>query len=102
MDLFDYADRYPHVPASGKRDTSEAAAEAIAPTAGTLRSKAYDALLSSGKFGFTADEVAEKIGVTILAGRPRITELSKQGMIKDSERRRQNASGKKAIVWVAQ
>lgn len=57
--------------------------------------------LQSTPGGLTADEVAEKIGASILSIRPRVTELSKAGIIIPSCERRMNASGRRATVWCA-
>lgn len=47
----------------------------------------------------TADEVAEKVAMDVLTIRPRLSELRRLGMIMPSGERRQNRSGKSAIVW---
>lgn len=94
-DLF----RYPHAPGAQDRDTSQAAAEDIAPKSTILRALALDVLERSN--GLTADEVAGRLGMSILSIRPRCTELSRLGKIRDSGHRRTNASGKRAIVWMA-
>jgi predicted ArsR family transcriptional regulator len=93
MDLFQY---YPQAPGYRQRETSRAAAEHITPCAKTLRDKALQALSEP----LTADEVAERLGVSILAIRPRVTELAKLGKVEDSGTRRKNSSGRPAIVWV--
>jgi hypothetical protein len=49
--------------------------------------------------GATADEVAYALKESILAVRPRVCELHKMGKIADSGVRRENASGRSAIVW---
>lgn len=87
---------YPFEPAIGKTDTSELAALEIKSKAATLREKVQDLL---NKEDLTADECAALLNENILAIRPRVTELSKQGKIFDSNVRRLNTSGKKAIVW---
>ena len=87
---------YPQLSGSMPRDTSEAAAEAIRECAATLRAKALDAI---SRQPATADEVADQVGASILAMRPRVTELAKMGQIEDSGERRKNASGRSAIVW---
>lgn len=92
-DLF----RYPHLPGAQERDTSREAAEEIAPTAPQLRARALAVLERSN--GLTADEVAGRLGLSILAIRPRVTELARMGKVRDSGARRRNASGKRAIVW---
>lgn len=92
-DLFSY----PHRPGAQGRDTSLAAAEHAAETAPLLRGKALAIVERSN--GMTADEVAGKLGLSILSIRPRMTELSRLGKVRDSGKRRANASGRNAIVW---
>lgn len=94
-DLF----QYPAEPGAQERDTSQAAADAIAPDAATLRAKALAVVERSN--GLTADEVAGRMGMSILSIRPRLTELSRLGKVRDSGARRANGSGRKAIVWAA-
>jgi hypothetical protein len=48
----------------------------------------------------TADEVAEAIGESILNVRPRVSELAKQGRVRDSGLRGVTASGHSAAKWV--
>ena len=88
---------YPHAPGAQDRDTSLAAAEAIRPLAATLRAKALDVVERSN--GLTADEVAGRLGLSILSIRPRLTELARLQKVRDSGTRRRNVSGKQAIVW---
>jgi hypothetical protein len=47
----------------------------------------------------TADQIARRIGESILAIRPRCSELRAAGFIRDSGVRSRNDSGKSAIVW---
>ncbi|MCG7348949.1 hypothetical protein [Sphingomonas sp. ACRSK] len=89
---------YPHQPGTQDQDTSQAAAEAIAPEAHLLRGRALAVVKRSN--GLTADEVAGRLGLSILSIRPRLTELSRLGLVRDSGLRRRNASGRKAIVWL--
>jgi hypothetical protein len=91
-------ERYPNRPGAKKRDTSFAAADAMAPKAGNLRERV---LAEIRRCASTADEIAARLGETILAVRPRTTELSKLSQIEDSGERRKNASGRAAIVWRA-
>lgn len=92
-DLF----RYPGSPGSQDRGTSRAAADAIRPAAATLRAKALDVVERSN--GLTADEVAGRLGLSILSIRPRLTELARMQKVRDSGTRRRNVSGRQAIVW---
>ena len=86
---------YPAHPGARDRDTSIAAADAIAPQAPNLRTATKSALAASEPHGLTADEVAAVLGLSILSIRPRVTELSRMGVIEDSGARRANQSGKK-------
>lgn len=88
--------RYPKVPGHRKRATSKAAAEAMTAIVGTLRDRVLAQIKANPG---TADEIAARMGATVLAIRPRTTELAKLALIVDSGMRRANASGKKAIVW---
>ncbi len=91
---------YPASPGYRDTDTSKAAAEAMKPTAATLRARCLR-ILSYYQAGLTADAAAEILGISILAARPRFTELKLLGKIYDTGTRRRNASGKSAIVWKA-
>jgi len=93
-DLFDFA----RSSGSKVRDTSRAAASEIAPRAHLLRERCLDVFKRTGR-GLTADEVADQLGESVLSIRPRITELARAQAIHDTEQRRPNASGRKAIVW---
>ena len=89
---------YPYLPGFQDTDTSKAAADGIAPSASTLRLAALQVLKAGPR---TADEVAAVMGESILAIRPRITELNQQGRVYDTGKRRKNSSGRTAIVWEA-
>jgi hypothetical protein len=49
----------------------------------------------------TADEVADFVGESLLTIRPRMTELKRLGLLRDTGARRANASGRQAVVWEA-
>ena len=95
-------DRYPASPGFTNETTSKAAAARIEPRAGTLRMACLnvyrqDALHGIG--GQTADEVAACLGKSILAIRPRITELLKAGWLIETDKTRPNSvSGAAATV----
>ena len=97
--------RYPHHPGAKRAGTSQATADDIAPRAPTLRQATlavYQAaeIPGGGQYGWlTADEAAFVLGQSVLAIRPRITELARLNELVDSGLRRRNASGKLAIVW---
>jgi len=90
---------YPSLPGAQDRDTSRAAAASIAPTAAIIRQRVLELFERSS--GLTADEAAGKLGLSILTVRPRVTELSRLGKLRDSGARRPNGSGRTAIVWSA-
>lgn len=100
MNLFEFADQYPHAPASRDTDTSKAAAEAMKPSAATIQRKIVDALTVRGGTGATSKELADSLGIPYEAVQPRTSELRKLKKIVDSgERRASRAADKKAIVW---
>lgn len=89
---------YPNGPGWKSRGTAQQAAFDFREAAGTLQEAVLRAL---DDFCMTADETAEYLGKSILSIRPRLSELARQGKIIDTGKRRQNASGKSAIVWRA-
>lgn len=95
--LFDHS--YPSSPGFREPDTSRKAAESMAPTASLLREKCLAALRQHGPM--TADEIAERVGITPFSCRPRCTELLALGHIADTGERRRNDSGRSAKVWRA-
>jgi hypothetical protein len=89
--------RYPYQPGFKRGgDTSEQAAAEMRARASRLQRASLAALRLQD---LTADEVAASLGESILAIRPRLSELVAKGKIEASGRRRPNASGKLAIVW---
>jgi predicted transcriptional regulator len=75
--------------------SQEAAAEMDAKT---LRGEVLTCLF---KRSLTADETAARLDRSVLAVRPRLSELLLLGLIKKTKKKRMNVSGKKAIVWKA-
>ncbi|WP_298018314.1 hypothetical protein [uncultured Parasphingopyxis sp.] len=92
---------YPNAPGHRRVDTSVAAAEAIAPKLGRLQRMAQCAIDAAGEQGLTADELAARLTLDRYSIQPRTSELKRRGLIRDSGRRRPNASGKQAIVRIA-
>jgi predicted ArsR family transcriptional regulator len=92
---------YPNAPAHRGIDTSIEAADDIAPKLGRLQHQVVTAIQSARENGLTGDEVAARMGVERWSVRPRTSELRRKGVIRDSGRRRPNASGRSAIIWVA-
>jgi hypothetical protein len=87
---------YPSQPGYKAPGTSRMAAERIAPRAKSIREEAL-ALLKTASL--TADEVAAKLGKSVLAVRPRIAEAHLLGLLIDTGKTRPNASGLAATVW---
>ena len=56
-------------------------------------------ILAATPPGLTADEIAAKLGESVLAVRPRVSELFRAGLIEKTGDRRPNASGLNAHVW---
>ncbi len=92
------AHTYPSAPGYKRDGTSKDAAEEIECKASVLRIKC---LWSLKQYPQTADEIAKYWNKSVLAIRPRISELVARGKIEDSGLRRKNVSGKSAIVWRA-
>lgn len=92
---------YPDQPGFKVGGTSRDAAKATASRASYLRDLILAAIVDSGWRGLTADQSASKVGVSILAARPRLSELHAQGKIIKTNERRPNSSGLSASVWIA-
>lgn len=90
---------YPYAPGYKDRDTSRLAAEAIGSRVDILRARVL-MLLERFPEGLTADECAGMMQESVLAVRPRMSELIQQGMVVDSKRRRLNQSGRTAKVLI--
>jgi len=99
-----YGDQsYPASPGYKEKTTSRDAAIAIKGKAAVLRERAYAAIRNAGPKGLTPDQTAAAIGESVLAVRPRITELSQERppRIVLTGERRTNDTGLKAKVWRA-
>lgn len=94
-DLFGYVERKPiGAPGYKQATTSKDAAESMKPTAELLRTKVLESLRMRGPG--TPDEVAKRLDLSVLAVRPRFTELSKAGKIEYTGLRKPNDSGRPA------
>lgn len=82
---------YRHAP-----ETSHAAASSVAPD---LTERQLAALRAIRERPRSADEVARALRITVLAARPRVSELRDAGLISDTGVRAVNASGRRAVVW---
>jgi hypothetical protein len=92
---------YPNAPGHRNVETSIAAADDLAPRLGRLQNMAQSAISEAGARGLTADELAARLDMDRWSIQPRTSELKRKGLIRDSGRRRTNATGKMAIVWIA-
>lgn len=93
-----YGSVYPLAPGLKAGGTSQEAAKSMGLQGHVLRDRVYEAICASGK-GLTADEAASLLKSSVLAIRPRCSELVKLGLIKDSCARRRNYSQRRAVVW---
>ena len=84
----------------GAVPTSQGAAGQVQAKAATLRAAALE-ILKGAPDGLTADEVATRLQASVLAIRPRISELNRMGLILPTAIRRRNTSGLRAAVWVS-
>lgn len=92
---------YPHNPGWKANGPSSDAARAIARHANTLRSRVYSFLRDRYPAAYSADQIAESLGETILSIRPRVSELNSAGDIEATEGRHKNHSGMTAHLWRA-
>ena len=93
-DLFD-------PPAQRHSETSLGAAEAIRPSAASLRMKVLGFIVARGGDGATDPEIQAALRMEGSTQRPRRIELVDAGLVKDSGRTRKSASGRACVVWVA-
>jgi hypothetical protein len=91
--------KYPDAPGFRVSGPSEQAATAVAGMARPLRHQVRNAI-ANAPHGLTADEVAARLGKSILSIRPRVAELHRQGEIRQTGARGKNSSGMTASVWV--
>ena len=91
-------DLYPNIPGAKRTGTSKLAADSMRARAIPLRDRVLYVLIASPQ---TADEVAGTLALSILAIRPRLSELLALGKIVETSERRRNQSGKLATVWRA-
>jgi hypothetical protein len=97
--LFEWADRYPHVPAHSLDDTSTEAADDLKDRVSGLRSTIMGILR---RHECTVHECATLMHLPVPTVQPRFSELRKMELIADTGSRHINASsGKRAIVWRA-
>ena len=83
------------------RETSEAAAKAIEPVAGSLRALVLKHVRGRGLNGSTCDEAEIALSMRHQTCSARVRELSGSGLIVDSGQKRKTSSGRLAVVYVA-
>lgn len=84
-------------PGYKRMETAREAARKAAPRMKKFQGEILMVLEKAGPM--TADEVADRLGASVLSIRPRFTELLTAGKIRDTGERRANASGRRAAVW---
>jgi predicted transcriptional regulator len=88
---------YPYFPGAADRDTSQAAARDIAIKVSCMWLRVLNELQ---RIPQTTHECANNLGLPVSTVQPRISELARQGKLRDTGLRRVNTvSNKKAIVW---
>jgi hypothetical protein len=91
---------YPNSPGFKSCGTSSVAARRIASHA-SLRDRVAAFLKANYPASFTADELADRLGASILSERPRGSELRRSDLIESTAERRKNKSGMFAWCWRA-
>ena len=84
---------YPNFPGSKTTGTSEDAAHAIASRAAYISELVLNELR---KAPGTPDQIAARLGMSVLAVRPRLSEWKAKGVIEETGVRKKNASGMSA------
>ena len=79
-------------------DTEQLALEFVAPKLSGLRLKALQSLASVHP-GLTGSQVAHKMDAWLYSVKPRLTELERMGLVRDSGERAKNDRGRQEIVW---
>lgn len=80
-------------------DTEVEAAEKVAPRVTGLRLKVLQSLHRTPN-GATGEEITDRINEWLYSVKPRITELARYGLVKDSGHRVKNSRNRNEIVWV--
>lgn len=96
---FEHRLQYPAAPGYTDHDTSRQAAKEMASVSGRLRT-AVLGVLARGPA--SADQIADALHESVLAIRPRCTELLRLGLIVKTAQRVRNRSGKWAAVFARQ
>ena len=87
-------------PAPGKTDTSQEAADYVAPKLTGLRKGVYEAVAAAASDGITPERIADEQDIWLYTVKPRLTELKQAGLVVDSGRRQENSRGRNEIVYI--
>lgn len=88
-------------PVPGKRETSQNAAESVAPFTPRQRARIFDFVARQGSRGATRDEIAAALELPSNSVTPRVLELIRKGHLQETDRRRPTRYGRAAVVMVA-
>jgi predicted transcriptional regulator len=99
--MYNYQEIRDIYPPSNGVITSDMAAGQIEQVSGRLRNQVLDFIRAQAEAGATAQETDRALGMPPNTITPRIWELRKLGLIRDSGETRPTASKRKAKVWVA-
>ena len=92
--------QYPYQAGYKARSTSKEAADKINMRYPRLMFEIEDQFKFGNQMTYTADEVAEQLQKNLISVRARITELSKQTVLRDSGERRKNKNNRNVIAWI--
>ncbi len=90
----------PPVAFEQQSETSQAAAESMAPLTGKLRLRIHGYLCKAGRTGRTTEEIEDALDLRHQTASPRVRELWQMGRI-GTETKRRTSSGRLANVWKA-
>jgi len=81
-------------------DTELEAGKKIQPKIKTLQYQALVRMRTAGDHGWIGSDLAEDLGRLVYTIKPRLTELRKAGLIRDSGERRKNKTGGSEMVFI--
>lgn len=64
----------------------------------SVKKRVHNLMISLSEW-MTADEMAEKLGLSVLAVRPEVCHLHKEGLIEKTGQKRTSVTGMPAHVW---
>lgn len=80
-------------------DTEVAAAEKVAPKVGGLRLMVLQFLHRRKVGGATGERISKSLDQWLYSVKPRLTELARMGLVKDSGKREVNSRNRREIIW---